>query len=81
MTGQDIVCEIAGTSENALIDKYDEEFVRYHYPDPTTLFGIMGGAVSCYEYERKLNEDKRQIILIDKKYLSDITNEMDKIFK
>jgi hypothetical protein len=80
-SAEDITCEIVGTVENAIVDTYDTEFVKYHYPDPTTLYGIMGGAVSCYEYERLVNEEKRHIIVIDNKYVPDLVKEMQKIFK
>lgn len=42
---------------------------------------LASGAISFYDYEYKLNEDKREINVIKKEYVGQIIEEMNKIFK
>ena len=54
-----------------------EDFIFYYYPDPaeTTMLSSFPTSVSYSEHERRLNEDKETIILLDKKYIYDYVRE------
>lgn len=62
------------TGDSYIIDDYTFSTT---YSDKT----IMTRAVSYYDYELEKNEEKRNIVVLDKEYLSQLTNEFITLFK
>lgn len=64
----------SSTNETYLMDA---ETHRTYYADTS----MIGRSVSVYQYEVELNEKKRNIFVLDKAYITQLTNELITLFK
>jgi hypothetical protein len=68
---------------------YDQDLKKYYVIDKATYLEYSSDKinpkqvrpVSIYDYEIELNEHKRNIVILDKEYVQQITNELEVLFK
>ena len=55
----------------------NEDFIFYYYPDPTENAQVssLPTAVTCAQYERRLNDAKEKIVLLREEYIYDFARE------
>ena len=61
--------------------RMDPETYDYKVLNDSTFLPIYWIAKSAYDYEVEKNDDRRNIRLLDNKYLNQVTSEITKIFK
>lgn len=52
-----------------------QDYVFYYADNETTTLSSLPTSVTNYQYEKRLNEDKESILLLDKKYIYDYARE------
>jgi len=75
--------EVRGSSGEVLLQEgidVDEQYVFTYQPDPDDFVYLTSrpAQVTNYDYEQKLNEEKSEIILLDKKFLYSFENQVIK---